>query len=137
MKNQIRNFVMGAGLAALLWSPSLMAQGNESAEVPFDFHVGQSTLPAGNYTVAKISTLGVLQLRNDDSRDSIFVSAQGREQAKTDPKLTFRCYDGDCFLASVWIPDYPGYIFTKSSWEKEMAKAGAQPKMMYVALVAR
>ena len=40
MKNQIRNFVMGAGLAALLWSPLLMAQNAETAEIPFDFHAG-------------------------------------------------------------------------------------------------
>ena len=88
MKNQIRNFVMGAGLAALLWSPLLMAQNNETAEVPFDFHVGQSALPAGTYTVMKASTLGILQLRNDDTRESIFLAPQGRESAKTDPKLT-------------------------------------------------
>jgi len=137
MKNQIRNFVMGAGLAALLWSPSLMAQGNESAEVPFDFHVGQSTLPAGNYTVMKAGMSGILQLRNDDTRQSIFLGPQGREAAKTDPKLTFRCYSGDCFLAAVWMPETPGYTFTKSSREKEIARAGAQPTTMYVALVNR
>ena len=137
MKNQIRNFVMGAGLAALLWSPLLMAQNNETAEVPFDFHVGQSALPAGTYTVMKASTLGILQLRNDDTRESIFLAPQGRESAKTDPKLTFRCYSGDCYLSAVWIPGTPGYTFAKTSREKEVAKASSQPSTMYVALVAR
>jgi len=74
MKNQIRNFVMGAGLAALLWSPSLMAQNNETAEVSFDFQVGQSMLPAGTYTVMKASASGILQLRNEDTRKSIFLA---------------------------------------------------------------
>jgi hypothetical protein len=137
MKNQIRNFVMGAGLAALLWSPSLMAQNNETAEVSFDFQVGQSMLPAGTYTVMKASASGILQLRNEDTRKSIFLAPQGRELAKTDPKLTFRCYSGDCFLSAVWIPGTPGYTFLKSGREKELAKAGAQPSTMYVALAAR
>ena len=137
MKNQIRNFVMGAGLAALLCSPLLMAQNTEIAEVPFDFHVGQSALPAGNYTVMKASISGILQLRNDDTRESIFLAPQGRESAKTDPKLSFRCYSGDCYLSGVWMPETPGYTFTKTSREKEVAKAGTQPSTMYVALAAR
>jgi hypothetical protein len=136
MKTQIRNFLMGAGLAALLWSPLLLAQNNETAEIPFDFHVGQSTLPAGTYTVIKASASGVLQLRNDDTRGSILVAAQGREQADTDAKLTFRCYDGDCYLSAVWIPGTPGYMFSKTDREKEMAKAGGQASTRYVALVA-
>jgi hypothetical protein len=137
MKNQIRNFVMGAGLAALLWSPLLMAQNTEIAEIPFDFHVGQSALPAGTYTVMKASMSGILQLRNDDTRDSIFLAPQGREDAKADPKLSFRCYSGDCYLSAVWMPQTPGYTFAKTSREKEVAKAGAQPTTMYVALAAR
>jgi hypothetical protein len=137
MKNQIRNFVMGAGLAALLWSPSLMAQNTETAEIPFDFHVGQSTLPAGTYTIVKAAMSGILQLRNDDTSKSIFLGPQGREAAKNDPKLTFRCYSGDCFLSAVWMPETPGYTFLKTKQEKEMEKGGAQVAMTYVLLAAR
>ena len=137
MKTQIRNFVMGAGLAALLWSPLLMAQNVETAEVPFDFHAGQSALPAGTYNVIKTGMSGILQLRNEDTGDSIFVSPQGRESANTDPKLAFRCYSGDCYLSAVWMPDSLGYTFSKTGREKEIAKAGVQPTTMYVALAVR
>jgi hypothetical protein len=137
MKNQIRNFVVGAGLAALLWSPLLLAQDKETAEIPFDFHVGHSTLPAGTYSVAKVNMSGILQLRNDDSRASIFLNAQGREDAKNDPKLTFRCYSGDCYLSAVWIPGTPGYSFSKTSREKEVEKGGAQVALAYVPLATR
>jgi hypothetical protein len=137
MKNQIRNFVMGAGLAALLSSPMLMAQNTETAEIPFDFHVGQSTLPAGTYTIAKASLSGILQLRNDDTSKSIFLGPQGRQSAKNDPKLTFRCYSGDCFLSAVWMPGTPGYSFSKTRSEKEIEKGGAQVAMTYVLLATR
>jgi hypothetical protein len=137
MKNPIRNFVMGAGLAALLWSPLLMAQDRETAEIPFDFHVGQSTLPAGTYSVMKVTETGVLQLRNDDTLKSILLNTQGRETGKDDPRLMFRCYSGDCFLSAVWIPGYPAYTFRKTSREKEMERGGAQVAMTYVPLATR
>ena len=136
MKNQIRNFVMGAGLAALLWSPLLLAQNTETAEVPFDFHAGQSALPSGTYNVIKTGMSGILQLRNEDTGDSIFLSPQGRESANTNPKLSFRCYSGDCYLSAVWMPDSLGYTFPKTGREKELAKAGEQPTTKYVALLA-
>jgi hypothetical protein len=137
MKNQIRNFVVGAGLAALLISPSLMAQNSETAEIPFDFHAGKTTLPAGTYTVVKASTSGILQLRNEDTNKSILLGAQGREIGKNDPRLTFRCYSGDCFLSAVWIPGSPAYTFMKTGREKELEHDGVQLAMTYVTLASR
>ena len=114
-----------------------MAQSPETAEIPFDFHVGQSTLPAGTYTVVKASTSGILQLLNEDTKASIFLGPQGREIGKDDPRLTFRCYSGDCFLSAIWIPGYPGYTFWKTGQEKEMEKGGARVAMAYVPLATR
>jgi len=137
MKYQIRNFVVGAGLAALLSSPMLMAQNVETAEIPFGFHVGRSTLPAGTYTVEKTTMSGILQLRNDDTKDSIMVGAGARETGKDDARLTFRCYSGDCFLSAVWMPGAPGYSFPKTNREKELASGGARLAMAYVPLATR
>jgi hypothetical protein len=137
MKNQILNFVVGAGLAALLCSPALMAQEAETAEVPFDFHVGKSMLPAGTYSVFKASQNGILQLRSEDSGSSILAGAQGRETPQKDAKLTFRCYSGDCFLSGVWMPGTPGYSFVKSSQEKQIERGGAKVAMAYVPLATR
>ena len=137
MKNQIRNFVFGAGLTAMLWSPALMAQNAETAEIPFDFHVGKSALPAGTYSVAKDNSGGFLQIRNMDTQHSIMLGFQARETGRNDPSLTFRCYSGDCFLSAVWMPGTPGYSFVKSNREKEVAKGGAQLAMAYVPLATR
>ena len=137
MKNQIRNFVLGAGLAALLCGPSLMAQTQETAEIPFDFHVGKSSLPAGTYSVAKQTFANGLLLRNDDTNNSILLQAVVREEGKTNPRLTFRCYDGDCFLSAIWIPGTAGYLMAKTSREKEVEKGGARLAMSYVPLATR
>jgi hypothetical protein len=135
MKNQIRNFAIGAGLAALTLSPSLMAQDRETAEIPFAFHAGESTLPAGTYSVTKAST-GILALRNEDTRHAILLGPQGRETGKDAPQLSFRCYSGDCFLSVVWMPGDSGYSFMKTRREKEM-ESGAQVAMAYVPLATR
>ena len=137
MKTQIRNFVMGAGLAALLWSPLLMAQNNETAEIPFDFHAGKTALPAGTYTVAKTSHSGILSLRNEDTHQGIFLGSQGSEAAKNAARLTFRCYSGHCFLAEVWMPGTPGYTFWKTAQEKEYERGGMKLAMAYVPLATR
>ena len=135
MKNHIRNFVLGAGLVALLGSPLIMAQVQETAEIPFDFHAGQSTLSAGTYSVIKAAS-SVLQLRNDDTRDSILLMGVGREAAKEDARLVFNRYGDIYFLSAVWIPGSQGYSFPKTKMEKEMAKA-SQVATTYVALVRR
>ena len=137
MKTQIRNFVFGTGLAALLWSPLLMAQDRETAEIPFDFHAGQTALPAGTYSVIRTSYSSVLQLRNEDTRESILLNSQGFETAKDEPRLMFHCYAGQCFLATVWMPGAAGYTFWKSNQEKEMQRSGAKLAMAYVPLATR
>jgi len=137
MKNQIRNFAVGAGLAALLCAGSLIAQSHETAEIPFDFHVGKSTLPAGTYSVSRNAISNLLQLRNEDTNSSILLVAHGREVGKDDPRLTFRCYNGDCFLAAVWMPGSPAYAFYKNAWEKEIENGGARLAMAYVPLSTR
>jgi len=136
MKNHIRNFVFGAGLVALLGSPLIMAQVQETAEIPFDFHAGQSTLSAATYSVIKAAS-SVLQLRNDDTRDSILLMGVGREAAKEDARLVFNRYGDIYFLSAVWIPGSQGYSFPKTKMEKEMAKATSQVATTYVALVRR
>ena len=136
MKNHIRDFVLGAGLVALLGSPLIMAQVQETAEIPFDFHAGQSILPAGTYSVIKAAS-SVLRLRNDDTRDSILLMGVGREAAKEDARLVFNRYGDIYFLSAVWIPGSQGYSFPKTKMEKEMAKATSQVATTYVALVRR
>ena len=113
-----------------------MAQVQETAEIPFDFHAGPSTLPAGTYSVIKAAS-SVLQLRNDDTRDSILLMGVGREAAKEDARLVFNRYGDIYFLSAVWIPGSQGYSFPKTKMEKEMAKATSQVATTYVALVRR
>lgn len=114
-----------------------MAQQSETAEVPFDFHVGKSTMPAGTYTVNRDGLSSFLQLRSDDTRHGVLMLIQGRANGKNDPRMVFRCYSGDCFLSEIWIPGAPGYSFDKTSREKEVEKSGTRVAMAYVPMATR
>jgi len=137
MKDQIRNLMIGTGLAAILWAPLLKAQQSvETAKVPFDFHVNSLTLPAGKYTVmtGSRSNGATIQLRHDDNGKSILLMPPGRTSGKQDPRLTFHCYGDNCFLAEIWVPDGPAYCMRKSSLESEIEKGGSTATMAYVTL---
>ena len=134
---KIRNLWIGAGLAALLWSPFLKAQNAETATIPFGFSANQISLPAGEYTVAKSGSEGVLQLRNNETRKSVLLAFPVRNEGNAEPKLTFHCYADHCFLAEVWMPGVPGYALWKSSREKEIERGGERLAMTYVPLATR
>jgi hypothetical protein len=135
MKDQIRNFVIGTGLAALLWAPLLKAQESvEVAKVPFDFHVNNLTLPAGKYTVMTTSDHVTIQLRNDGTGKSILFMPPGRTIGNLDPRLLFHCYGDNCFLAEIWVPNGPAYTMRKGSLESEIERGGLSATVAYVSL---
>ena len=124
MKNQIRNLVMGAGLAALLWIPAAQAADKlEVAEIPFDFHVANMTLPAGDYSVTPGPT-PALRLRNNDTGKSIYVLPAGRALDNGYAKLVFNRYGDNYFLSAICIPATPAYMFGKTNNEKQLAAHG-------------
>lgn len=88
---------------------SAYGQGSRStrANVPFDFVVGNTTLPAGEYEVAAASPAGeTLRVRNTDSQKSVYrlSSAIGIPTVGGKAKLVFHRYGSQYFLAEVWGP---------------------------------
>lgn len=94
------------------------------AEVPFDFIVGNKTLPAGKITVRRMSTadVGPLEISNLQSRQLAF--RMGLKMASTDAsnrgKLVFRRYGNRHYLAQVWIPGFKAIEVIKSKSEKAL-----------------
>ena len=103
MKLQLKTLFLTAGLSALLGSSTLSAQSQKAAAtIPFAYHVGQQTLSAGKYIVQQTRSPGILQLRNNEGH-SIFVSVLPADTGKSESKLTFSCYAGECSLSQVWM----------------------------------
>lgn len=114
------------------------------ANIPFEFSVGNKTLPAGKYTVGctnSASDMKVLQLRSSDGRASVIVrtnSVIGKTQANA--KLIFNRYGSHYFFAQAWLPaDNIGMQASVSRSEKQITRELAANKlsMGVVAITAR
>jgi hypothetical protein len=114
-------------LSLLLVADSAIAQTiHVRANIPFNFAVGNKTLPAGTYDVGTIGNgnTKVLLLQSRDSNSSMMVgsnAAQNLEPANK-TKLVFNQYGDRYFLSQIWVVgETRGHQLQKSSREKEVA----------------
>ena len=124
MKKQILNAVVTLSVIAALSIAGIAGlDRNVEANIPFDFMVGGKKLPAGKYTVERISAGGTVTVRNWKTRQAANSLTQGlhvRNGSK--PQLVFRRYGDQYFLAKV-ITYTSGVELPKSKAEREAAKA--------------
>ena len=82
-----------------------------TAQIPFEFRVGNRVMPAGTYQVglaSSVSSAPLFLLRGDYSRRSAILMAQARGDprkawaAEGGAKLEFACAGGSCALAELW-----------------------------------
>lgn len=113
------------------------------AQVPFDFHIGGRLVPAGAYTIKSL-TDDETALRISNGRQSAGVmtsAAQKGCDAKGSPRLVFRRYGDQYFLAYVWDAYNNGRAVPESKRErslrKELRAAGAADGTEVVILAAR
>lgn len=95
--------VAGVSTAQAQSSPKL----NLTANIPFDFKVGDKALPAGEYTVICVnptSSVKVLQIRSKSGTASAMVrtnSVNGLSQDNA--RLVFHRYGDQYFFAQAWM----------------------------------
>lgn len=114
------------------------------ASIPFEFSVGNKTMPAGEHTIRCInpaSDLKVLQLRSSDGHVVAMVrtnSVIGKSQETA--RLIFNRYGDDYFFTQAWLPaDNTGMQAPWSRSEKRIARelAGMTVAKESVAVSAR
>jgi hypothetical protein len=114
-------------LTLLLMAGSAIAQTiHVRADVPFNFSVGNRTLPAGAYDIRTIGTdTQLLLLRARDGKSIMVMSGNTAEafQRAEKTKLVFNRYGSQYFLAEIWVGGATlGRQLPKTSREKEVAK---------------
>ena len=123
MKTNMLLAVLVGGLT--LTVGSTFGQIRERFDIPFDFSIGNSTLPAGEYTAGPASpgNSGVLDIRSLDLRQQILVTGRA-ESAKTPNKnkLVFRCYGDQCFLSQISLQGQI-LVLPVDNREHEMARS--------------
>ena len=126
MKRQIVSLVGVFGL--LLVAACASAQSvNVKANVPFDFTVAKSILPAGEYSIQSLvsATGSVLAIRGDAGKNML-ASANTAEtlNPSANSRLVFHKYGDQYFLSQIWLQgEKVGRQFTISHREAEVAKS--------------
>ncbi len=128
-------------LSLVAAAPAVRAQQPLAANVPFEFTVGNGTLPAGDYRVQKLGEdSAVLLIRNQEAGASAMVmttAAQENGQPSL-AKLVFSCYGNRCFLSQIWAPGSSNVRqLIKSAREKELVQIAGIESKREVTLVAR
>jgi hypothetical protein len=89
-------------LFALAVLPALAQQHELLAAIPFDFTVRGKLMPAGDYQVAKVTPSGAWMLKSQAGAGGvIFVAIVEDYGPREQPKLLFRRYGGENFLAQI------------------------------------
>src|SRR3982751_544365 len=114
----------GAVLAILnVPAPALAQSGPMIVAIPFDFHVGSKTLPAGTYIVNPQAE--AIQISDSRGHTAFVIStAVPNPAAKLDNQLVFNRYGNDAYLSEVrWLGYSTGRGLTKTTNEVQLAKA--------------
>ena len=134
MKRQITQVTLAVAVSLMLAVAVSFAQtsARASAKIPFDFHVGNITLPSGLYLVKSgFPTVDTLLIQSKDASRSAVAMTQGVKSTQRDgaAKLVFNQYGTNYFLSQVWNPSdsiVRGLVMTKAEMEVARQVRGAQ-----------
>ena len=107
MKNQTYRLVAILGIFLGLAVVSVHAQAPSKVEIniPFEFSAGKTTLPAGVYSIKRMSGNNVT-LRSEDGKSSVILNAPVT-QTSTDPnaveRIVFDRYGEQFALSQIWL----------------------------------
>ena len=132
MKRQA--FSLVSLLSLLLVAGSAIAQTvHVRGDVPFNFAVGNKTLPAGTYDIRTISSgdSKTLRLQSRDGSASMMLNSNAAEKLEpaNKTKLVFNRYGNQYFLSQIWVKgETLGRQLPKTSREKEVGRELAQDR---------
>ncbi len=141
MKKHALIFVAMLGLLATVAVTPVSGQTRVvmTADIPFDFTIGQTTLPAGKYSVCDTGISGTLAVRDEDGRTKVMFSAiyVAPQDSPANAGLQFHRYGDRYFLSKLWAPGASGRELPPSRAERELssqlAQNTAQPGKVYIA----
>jgi len=127
----LKTMILSVGAVALLGASGLSAQTEANANIPFEFTVQNTTMPAGHYTMsASPTTRDLMVIRNAETKKAILVLAPSSESGYRDARdknvVVFHQVGERYFLAAVKTDAVCGRI-APSNAERELAANGNQP----------
>jgi hypothetical protein len=129
------------GILALLVAASAFGQQRLRADIPFEFHFGDTVMPAGQYDVhTDVSitrdVLSVDCLACQSHAFAVTIAIGGGAEPSAEGRLVFHKYGDTYFFAEVWVPGRThGGALSESKTERELARAA--PDVSRVVVPAR
>jgi hypothetical protein len=133
-------------IIVLVGSLAVAAEGQTSgrtrwvAYIPFQFNIGNQTMPAGEYQLLSISSESanaVVKIKSADGKTEAMLHMRAVDGKVDDrARLVFHCYGNRLFFAQAWTGDGAGLVATKSRAERaaERELVATKPKSETVAL---
>jgi hypothetical protein len=113
------------GAAAL--SPA-NAQVYVVAQVPFEFQIGDTTMPRDVYTISRVAGAGTLMVRSEHRGVFVIAQSSGNDNAGSRSKLVFYRIGNQYFLRELQLSGLPAMTLPESRSEREarrlLASAG-------------
>ncbi len=137
MKN-LKQLVVAAGFAVLACT-GLHAQSIDMrATIPFDFHAGDTLMPAGEYVIhAQDPWIILKHLDGGKAAGALMTNAASRGNSTGDSRLVFNRYGDTYFLTTVWNQSSgEGRQVPETARQKELAKRGEVPVQAAVTLAS-
>ena len=105
-------------------------------DIPFAFTVVDKTVPAGTYALKEVLHSVLVMMSTDNRENVVFftngVEAKGNQEVE--PKLVFRRYGDQYFLAQIWTGGTRlGRELPKSAKERLVAQNQPEPQLIYIA----
>jgi len=131
MKKEIlRGFTMltlmvALALATAAVSANAQSRSSMMANIPFEFVVGDQTLPAGEYNVRAMNAArdALIVQGTENGKSAIRLSnSTGELKDRTHARLVFHRYGQRYFLAQVWDGETVGRDLTKSKQERAIER---------------
>lgn len=97
---------------------------NLRASIPFDFQIGDTTFPSGEYSIKQSNGLLFVSQADKGHKSGIFMTVgENKPHARTaDGVLLFSRYGDSCYLSRVWAPGVlDAQAPMKTKREKELA----------------
>ena len=126
--NRISTITLLAIASAATCTGAIAQQPGLKADVPFAFSVGDTWMPAGEYTISQ-PTREVLELRAGD-HFALVVSSQSNQESNAGSELVFDRYGDQYFLRRVLCPKV-------SSLNLEIAQSKAEKRARKNAIEAK
>ena len=135
----MKNLLFATGLFVTFTGAILNAQGARlSANIPFDFQMGKTQMPAGEYNFQRQS--GVLTVRAADGKHAVMTltSAASRREITAQPVVQFQRYGDSYFLSGLWNADSrDGFTVPQGDKQRQLAKLMQTPETAVIALARK